>query len=152
MKCPYCGYLRPERKKESLKAYTKMYTCPRCDYLFNVPTGEVILDKILSIPFSSIIYTPLILTINYFVAHFTYGGGIFDFGVFLAFYVLMSMFTILFILYVTTRGSVQIFIVKKSSSEKLFQRIKDISPLIKITVLLGIAMIIIPFVLHQRLF
>ncbi len=147
MKCPYCGYLKPTRKKGS----PRMYTCPRCEYLFEVPTGEVILDRILSIPFSSIIYAPLILTINYFVAHFTYSEGIFSFGMLLAFHVLMSMFTILFILYITTRGSDQIFILK-SSSKNLFQRIKDISPLIKITVLLGIAMIIIPFVLHQKLF
>ncbi len=148
MKCPYCGYLKPKRKRDSFK----MYTCPRCDYLFEVPAGEVILDRILSIPFSSIIYTTLILTINYFIAHFTYSEGIFDFGMLLAFHILMSMFTILFILYITTRGSNQIFILKKSSGKSLFQRIKDISPLIKITVLLGIAMIIIPSVLHQRLF
>lgn len=148
MKCPYCGYLKPKRKKGS----PKMYTCPRCEYLFEVPTGEVILDRILSIPFSSIIYTPLILTINYFIAHFTYSEGILGFGMLLAFHILMSMFIILFILYITTRGSDQIFILKKSSSKNLFQRIKDISPLIKITVLLGIAVIIIPFVLHQKLF
>lgn len=147
MKCPYCGYLKPKRKKDS----HKMYTCPRCDYLFEVPTGEVILDRILSIPFSSIIFTPLILMINYFVAHFTYSIGIFGFGMFLAFHILMSMFTILFIIYITTRGSNQIFIVKKSS-KNFFQRIKDMSPLIKITVLLGIAAIIIPFVLNQKLF
>ena len=148
MKCPYCGYLKPKQKKDSFK----MYTCPRCDYLFEVPTGEIILDKILFIPFSSIIYTPFILTINYFIAHFTYSEGLFDFGMLLAFHILMSMFSILFILYITTRGSDQIFIVKKRSSKNLLHRIKDISPLIKITVLLGIAMIIVPFVLHQRLF
>ncbi|MHA1417438.1 MAG: hypothetical protein ACTSVO_02330 [Candidatus Heimdallarchaeaceae archaeon] len=148
MKCPYCGYLKPKRKKDVFK----MYTCPRCDYLFEVPTGEVILDRILSIPFASIIYAPLILIINYFIAHFTYSEELFDFGMFLAFHILMSMFTVLFILYITTRGSDQIFIIKKSSSINIYQRIKDISPLIKITILLDIALIIVPFILHQRLF
>ncbi|MHA1551396.1 MAG: hypothetical protein ACTSQC_05585, partial [Candidatus Heimdallarchaeaceae archaeon] len=64
----------------------------------------------------------------------------------------MSIFTILFILYITTRGSDQIFIIKNSSGKNLFQRIKDISPLIKIAVLLSMAAFIMPFVLHQKLF
>lgn len=148
MKCPYCGYIKPTRKKDAFKTYT----CPRCDYQFEVPTGEIILDKILSIPFSSIIYTPIILVINYFVAHFTYSGGLFEFGIFLAFHILMSIFTILFILFVTTRGSDQIFIVKKRSSTTLIQWIRDISPLVKISFLLMVTVLIIPFTLNQKLF
>lgn len=142
MKCPYCGYLKPKRKKNAFK----MYTCPRCDYQFEVSTGEVILDRVLSVPFSSVFYTPIILTINYFIAHWTYDEGILDFGMFISFHILMSIFTILFILYTTTRGSNQIFIIKKRSSNNIIEKIKNISPLIKIVVFLGIAMMIIPLI------
>ena len=108
MKCPYCGYLKPKRKNNTFKTFT----CPRCEYQFEAPFGEVVIDRILSVPFSSVIYTPLILIINYFIAHWTYVGGILDFGMFLSFHILISISTLLFILFVTTRGSDQIFINK----------------------------------------
>ncbi|MBY8999731.1 MAG: hypothetical protein KGD64_02345 [Candidatus Heimdallarchaeota archaeon] len=141
-------YLKPKRKKNAFK----MHTCPRCDYQFEVPTGEVILDRILSVPFSSVLFTPIILSINYFIAHWTYEGGILDFGMFVSFHILISISTLLFILYVSTRGSNQIFILNKRSSNNIIQNIKNISPLIKISAFLGIALIAIPFILHQRLF
>ncbi len=143
MKCPYCGYLKPKRKKNAFR----MHTCPRCDYQFEASTGEVILDKVLSVPFSSVLYTPIIITINYFIAYWSYDGGILDFGMFVSFHILMSIVTILFILYVTTRGSNQIFILKKRSGNNIIEKIKNVSPLIKISVYLGIATIIIPFII-----
>lgn len=144
MKCPYCGYLKPIKEEGSFR----VHKCPRCDYLFEISFGEAVLEKILSIPFSSLLYSPAIFTINYFVAKWTYSGGYFDFGVFLSFHILISIFTVLFILFVTTRGSTQIFIIKNQAEDNFVQTVKSISPLVKIAGILFIVMIIVPFVVN----
>ncbi|MFW9851693.1 MAG: hypothetical protein ACFFDS_01990, partial [Candidatus Thorarchaeota archaeon] len=64
MKCPYCGYTKAKNTGDNIRSYS----CPRCDYPFEVSLGDVIIEKALSIPFSTFIYTPIIFTINYFIA------------------------------------------------------------------------------------
>ena len=141
MNCPYCGYSETKRKKDSFK----VYTCPRCSYLFEAPFGGVLLEKILSIPFSSIIYTPIILTINYYIALRTFQESQLSFGIFVAFHNLMSAFVLLFILFLTSGRKARIFLIKPGKRSDIVTKIKETNPLIKMIVFLFISAIIFPF-------
>ncbi len=143
MKCPYCGYSKTKSNEESFK----VYTCPRCDYLFEISVGEYLLEKILSIPFSSLIYTPIILTINYYLARYSFQENGIAFGIFVAFHNLMVAFVLLFILFITSGRKSRIFLIKSRRNQGLFDRIKEISPLVKISLFLFISAVIFPFVL-----
>jgi hypothetical protein len=145
MLCPYCGYLKAKSTEESIRKFS----CPRCDYQFEKSIGEVILDKILSVPFSSLIYTPIILGLNFVVAKYTFPEeSVVTLGIFYTFHILMSAFVVLSLLFLTRgrRSSIMLFESKKERS--LSEVLNDISPLAKISVFLLIASIIMPFIVH----
>lgn len=141
MNCPYCGYSKTTRKKDSLK----VYTCPRCNYLFESSLGGFLLERILSVPFSSIIYTPIILTINYYLALLTFQESLVSFGIFVAFHNLMTAFVLLFMLFVTSGRKTRIFLIKPKKQSNLITTIKEISPLIKMALFMFISAVIFPF-------
>ena len=145
MKCPYCGFTKTERKKEESFG---TYSCPRCDYLFEVSAPRVILDLGLSIPFSSLIYTPVLLVINYFIAKaiFNSAESWLRFGFFLMFLLILTALLVLFVFYMISGRSSRVFIVKADQDKGFISTIKEIHPLIKILVYLFIASIIAPFV------
>ncbi|MHA2309507.1 MAG: hypothetical protein ACXABJ_09540, partial [Candidatus Heimdallarchaeaceae archaeon] len=98
MLCPYCGYLKAKSTKENIRKFS----CPRCDYQFEKSIGEVALEKILSVPFSSVLYSPLILGLNFVIAKYTFPEeSIVTLGIFYTFHILMSAFVVLAILYIT---------------------------------------------------
>lgn len=140
MNCPYCGFENAKRKKETSFG---TYTCPRCDYLFEVSIGRVMLDLTLSIPFSSLIYTPILLVINYFIAKATFNSddSFLRFGVFLMFLLITTALLLLFIFYMISGRSSRIFIVKAQPDTSFISTIKRIHPLIKMIVYLLIASI-----------
>ena len=145
MLCPYCSYLKAKNTKESIRKFS----CPRCDYQFEKSIGEVGLHKILSVPFSSILYSPLILGLNFVIAKYTFPEeSIVTLGIFYTFHILMSAFVVLVILYIT-RGRRESIILFESKKKRSFNEIlNDISPLVKITIILLLASIIMPFVVH----
>jgi hypothetical protein len=143
MICPYCGYSKAKNSKENIH----VFTCPRCDYLFEVSIGRVILDRILSLPFSSIFYTPIILVIDYYLSRFLYREeSLLSFGALLAFVILLSAFMMFFIWFITTGRTAQIFIVKTKKGKSFITIIKEINPLVKIAVLLLIFVIAAPII------
>ena len=144
MLCPYCGYKKAKNSKEN----RRKFLCPRCDYQFEKSISEVALEMILSVPFCSIIYSPLILGLNYVIARYTYPEqSVVTLGIFYSFHILMSAFVVLVILYITsgTKKSIILFEPKKKSG--FFERLKEVSPLAKITLILFLASIIMPFVI-----
>ena len=140
MKCPYCSFHKAQRKKD---ASFGTYTCPRCDYLFEVSIPRVLLDITLSIPFSSLIYTPILLVINYFIAKATFreGYSYLPFGVFLMFILILTALLLLFIFYMISGRTSRIFIAKTDHDTGFISTIQRIHPLIKMTVYLIIASI-----------
>jgi hypothetical protein len=145
MLCPYCGYLKAKSIEESMRKFN----CPRCDYQFEKSIGDVILDRILSVPFSSIIYSPLILGLNFLIAKYTYPEqSIVTLGIFYTFHILMSAFVVLSILYITRGRKASIILFESKKKRSFFEIMNDISPLAKITVILCIASIIMPFIIH----
>lgn len=141
MNCPYCGYSKTVRKKDGFKTYT----CPRCSYLFEASFGGYLLERILSVPFNSIIYTPIILTINYYIALATFQESLVSFGIFVAFHNLMTAFVLLFILFITSGRKSRIFLVKTGKKNNLITTINEINPLIKMVIFLFISAIVFPF-------
>ncbi|MHA1199556.1 MAG: hypothetical protein ACTSQF_09545 [Candidatus Heimdallarchaeaceae archaeon] len=140
MNCPYCGFEKTKRKKE---ASFGTYTCPRCDYLFEVSFGKVILDLLLSVPFSSILYTPILLVINYFIGKATFNSedSYLPFGVFLMFLLITTALLLLFVFYMISGRSSRIFIVKAQPDNSFISKVKRIHPLLKMIVYLLIASI-----------
>ena len=140
MKCPYCGFNKAKRKKEESFG---TYTCPRCDYLFEVSAVRVILDLVLSVPFSSLLYTPVLLVIIYFIAKalFNEEGSFLPFGVFLMSLLILTALLLLFMFYMISGRSSRIFIIKADHQKNIFQKIIGIHPLVKMTVFLLIASI-----------
>lgn len=140
MICPYCGNL----KTEAVKGKFKDFRCPRCDYLFEVPSARVVLDKILSVPFSSILYPPPIITGTYFLAKVGYAeDSPLPFGYFFAFLVLLWGFVTFFMLFVVSERRSQIFIIKEKKN--FLNEVKDASPLLKMTIIYIITALVIPF-------
>lgn len=142
MKCPYCGYTNAKKTEENFRSYS----CPRCDYPFEASLGDVIVEKALSIPFSTFIYTPIIFTIDYFIAKYSFQNAIVDFGLALSFHLLMSSLVLLFILFITTEQKSRIFLFKKQSEKNFFAKVKEFSPLLKIAFILILIALITPFV------
>ena len=140
MNCPYCNYNKTDRKKESGFG---TYTCPKCDYLFEVSAPRVILDLTLSIPFSSIIYTPIFLVVNYFIAVglFVEESSLLPFGVFLMFLLVLTSLLLVFVFYMISGRSSRIFIVDPHQEKSFITTIKRIHPLIKISIYLVVASI-----------
>ena len=140
MICPYCGNL----DTVSVEGKFREYHCSRCDYLFEVNTARVILDKILSIPFSSLLYSPIIITGTYYLAKVSYDEeSLLSFGYFYAFLMLLWGFVALFTLFIISERRSQIFIIKERKN--LFHAIKDASPLLKMGVIYVLTAISIPF-------
>ena len=140
MICPYCGNLNTVHVKGKFKEFK----CPRCDFLFEVSSARVILDRILSVPFSSIIYPPFIITATYFLAKAGYAEeSLLPFGYFFAFLVLMWGFINFFMLFVVSERRSQIFIIKEKKN--FFHAIKDASPLLKMGIIYVLTAVIIPF-------
>ncbi|NPD88778.1 MAG: hypothetical protein HGN29_08630 [Asgard group archaeon] len=145
MLCPYCGYLRAKSTKENIRKFS----CPKCDYQFEKSIGEVALEKILSVPFSSIIYSILILGLNFVVAKYTFPEeSVVTLGIFYTFLILMSAFVVLSILYITRGRKASILLFESKKKRSFFETLNDVSPLAKITVILFLASIIMPFVIH----
>jgi len=142
MKCPYCGYPKAKKTDKNFRSFS----CPRCDYPFEASLGDVVVEKALSIPFSTFIYTPIILVIDYFIAKYTFQNAIVEFGLALSFHLVMSSFILLFILFLTTEQKSRIFLLKSQSDKKFFAKINEFSPLAKIAILLIIVAFISPFV------
>ncbi len=141
MKCPYCGYTKTKNTGENFRSYS----CPRCDYPFQASLGDVIVKKTLSIPFSTFIYTPIIFTIDYFIAKYSFQGAIVEFGLALSFHLVMSSLVLLFILFITTEQKSRIFLFKKQSDKSFFAKVNEFSPLLKIAILLILIALITPF-------
>lgn len=138
MKCPYCGYTKTVNKEGKMR----VFTCPRCDYLFEEPLGKVLLEKVLSVPFSSLIYTPILLVINYYLTQLIYtDNSPLSSGALMMFLILLTAFVLLFILYITTGRSTRIFIVKPTENRNLIKKLLEINPLVKMSVFLIIASI-----------
>ena len=106
----------------------------------------MIVDKALSIPFSTFIYTPAIFTINYFIAKYSFQGAIIEFGLALSFHLVMSSLALLFVLFITTEQKSRIFLFKKESDKSFFAKVNEFSPLLKIAVILIIIASITPFI------
>ncbi len=140
MNCPYCGFNKAKRKKET---NFRTYTCPRCDYLFEVSSGRVLLDLALSVPFSSWIYTPVLLVINYFIAKATFNSAesLLPMGVYLMFLLITTALLLLFLFFMIKGRSSRIFIVKAQQDTGFISTIKRIHPLIKMITYLLIASI-----------
>ena len=140
MKCPYCGFNNAKRKKEDSFG---TYSCPRCDYLFDVSFFRVILDLGFAIPFSSLIYTPILLVINYYIAKalFNSSSSFLAFGIFLMFLLILTALLTIFIYYMISGRSSRIFIVNADQHKSFISVINKIHPLIKISVFLCIASI-----------
>ena len=137
MNCPYCNHNKAKRKKEEGFG---IYTCPKCDYLFEVSAPRVILDLALSIPFSSLLYTPVFLVVNYFIAVglFIEESSFLPFGVFLMFLLILTSLLLVFVYYMISGRSSRIFIVDTHQDKGIISFIKKIHPLIKISVYLVI--------------
>ncbi|MCG3221243.1 MAG: hypothetical protein H7641_07670 [Candidatus Heimdallarchaeota archaeon] len=145
MLCPYCGYLKAKNTKENIRKFS----CPRCDYQFEKSIGEVVLEKILSIPFSSVIYSPIILGLNFVIAKYTFPEeSVVTLGIFYTFNILMSAFVVLSILYITRGRKASIMLFERKKKRSFFEALNDASPLVKITIILFLASIIMPFVVH----
>jgi len=145
MLCPYCGYLRAKNTKENIRKFS----CPRCDYQFEKSIGEVVLEKILSVPVSSIIYSPLILGLNFVIARYTFPEeSLVSLGIFYSFHILMSAFVVLSILYITRGRKSSIMLFESKKERSLIEFLNDVSPLAKISVILLLASIIMPFIIH----
>jgi len=139
MNCPYCNYRKTKRKKEEGFG---VYTCPKCDYLFEVSAPRVILDLALSVPFSSLIYTPIVLVANYFIGVGLFvENSLFSFGVLLMFLFTLTALLLVFVYYMIAGRSSRIFIVKTEQESNVISIIKRIHPLIKISIYLVIASI-----------
>ena len=150
MNCPYCGFTKTDRKKKSFGTYV----CPRCDYQFEVSSAHVILDRILSVPFSSILYTPVIFIINYYFGKLAYNEESYlSFGVLVAFLLIISAFVSVFIYFIIIGRSSRIFIVQPHESRKTFlAKLLEINPLIKIAVMLTITAIFVGIFINQAPF
>ncbi|MHA1953428.1 MAG: hypothetical protein ACW96U_05745 [Candidatus Heimdallarchaeaceae archaeon] len=145
MLCPYCGYLKAKSTKENIRKFS----CPRCDYQFEKSIGEVALEKILSVPFSSVLYSPLILGLNFVIAKYTFPEeSIVTLGIFYTFHILMSAFVVLAILYITRGRRESIILFESKKKRSFFETLNDSSPLIKIAIILLVISIIMPFVVH----
>lgn len=145
MECPYCGYKNTKNSKENIR----IFNCPRCDYQFEKSVSEVILGKILSVPFCSLIYTPLILGLNFIIAKYTFPSeSIVTLGIYYTFHILMSAFVVLAILFITSGRRSQIILLETKKKKSFIKMVKDVSPLAKITLMLFIVSIIMPFVVH----
>ncbi len=140
MKCPYCGSDIAKRKKD---VSFRSYSCPRCDYLFEVSAGRIFLDIALSVPFSSLIYTPILMVAIYFLSKtiFNAESSLFSFGAFFMFMLIATALVLLFVFYLNSGRSSRIFIVKSQENKSVISFFKNIHPLIKISVFLIIASI-----------
>ena len=144
MLCPYCGYKKAKNSKEN----KRKFLCPRCDYQFDKSISEVALETILSVPFSSIIYSPLILGLNYVIAKYTYPQqSVVTLGIFYSVHILMSASVVLAILYITSCRIKSIILFEPKKKSSFVETVKEVSPLAKITVILFLASIIMPFVI-----
>ncbi|MHA1218115.1 MAG: hypothetical protein ACTSO5_05450 [Candidatus Heimdallarchaeaceae archaeon] len=138
MRCPYCGYTKTVNKEGKIR----VFTCPRCDYLFEEPLSKVLLEKVLSVPFSSLIYTPILLVINYYFTQLIYReSSPLSSGALLMFLILLTALILLFVFYITSGGSSRIFIVKPTEKRNLIKQLMDINSLVKISVFLIISSI-----------
>jgi hypothetical protein len=144
MLCPYCGYKKAKNSKENLRKFH----CPRCDYQFEKSLFEVVLEKILSVPFCSLIYSPLILGLNYVIARYTFPEqSVVTLGIFYTFHILMSAFVVLALLYITSGRIKSIILFEPKKKSGLFKTVMEVSPLAKIATILFLASIIMPFVI-----
>lgn len=66
MRCPYCNYAKARPKEDE----PFIYQCPRCKYVFEVSPTEQLLEKLFSIPFSSVLYSLVILGLIFLIAWF----------------------------------------------------------------------------------
>ena len=138
MKCPYCGFTKTVNKDDDIR----LFTCPRCNYQFKESLGRVILEKILSVPFCSIIYTPILLVIIYYITQAIYKEtSPLSYGALLMFFILLTAFILLFTFYITTGRSSRVFIVKPAENRSFFQQLMDLNSLIKISILLIVSSI-----------
>ncbi|OLS32612.1 MAG: hypothetical protein HeimAB125_07150 [Candidatus Heimdallarchaeota archaeon AB_125] len=138
MKCPYCGYTKVVNKEGKMR----VFTCPRCDYLFEESASKVILEKILSVPFCSIFYTPILLVISYYLSKLIYQeSSLLSFGALLMFIILLTAFILLFIFYITSGRSSRVFIVKPTSDRSLFNILMASNSLLKIALFLIVSSI-----------
>jgi hypothetical protein len=151
MNCPYCGYSKLNRVEDKRREFT----CRRCDYLFEVSTSDIVLDKIFSVPFCSLIYTPAILTIGYYIARRSYNSyqlnlqpdsWVLSFGFFISFHYVLIAFILLFILLISRNRKKSIFLFEIKEEKAFLTRIMDISPLTKISVMLFVAAFIFFFI------
>jgi hypothetical protein len=138
MKCPYCGYTKTVNKDGKMR----VFTCPRCDYLFEESVGKVILEKVLSVPFCSILYTPILLVINYYLARLIFtDNSPLSFGALLMFLILLTAFILLFVFYITSGRDSRVFIVKPTGDRRLLKQLMDSHSLLKISLFLIISSI-----------
>jgi len=151
MICPYCGYSKPK----NADGKKREFTCPRCDYLFEVSMVQVIMDKIFSVPFSSLIYTPIILLMGYYIAKRSYtsylsnlrpDSWVLSFGFFISFHYILVAFILLFILFISRNRKKSIFLFEIHEDKTFITKMKDISPLIKMILMLFISALIFFFI------
>ena len=136
MKCPYCGYTETVNKEGTMR----VFTCPRCDYLFEESLSKVILEKMLSVPLCSLLYTPILLVVNYYFAKLIYQeSSLLSFGALLMFLVLLTAFILLFIFYITSGRTSRIFIVKPTRDRSFLRILMKSNSLLKISAFLIIS-------------
>ncbi|MHA1667637.1 MAG: hypothetical protein ACTSUR_03175 [Candidatus Heimdallarchaeaceae archaeon] len=141
LKCPYCGF--PQTKKK--EGTTKTFQCPRCEYIFEVSRARITLEAILSIPFSSIIYSSIIITGTYFLAKIGFPDvSKLSFGLFYSFLIILCALFSFFILFLTTERGSQIFLIKEKK-KNLYYAFKSSSPLFKMGIIFLLTALIIPF-------
>ncbi|MHA1686706.1 MAG: hypothetical protein ACTSYD_09920 [Candidatus Heimdallarchaeaceae archaeon] len=125
MRCPYCNYMKTKPKDDDPLSYT----CPRCKYEFEVTPMEKILDRLFSIPFSSVLFALVVLGIDFFVAWIsTLNAKDSLMPTCIGIIVFSSLLLLIFYFSITRRKRGILLIVPK---EPFKQRLFNISPILK---------------------
>lgn len=142
MRCPYCDSTRVFRRKD---LYERVYACRRCAYQFEVSLVKVIVHKIFSFPYSSIIYYPIIMGIIYLLAMYTYVDNELKRSGYAVFLIFFAVFILLFFGFTIVEEN-PIFLMSRQGNQ--WERLKGAHPLFKLALYLFISAFFAPFVFN----